>query len=233
MLKPNKDRSNRLILVLWVYTALELLTSISDILQYLLLKRIETGNFEMGEVNANDTRQQFIAIAMFLIYIGVAIVFIQWFRRAYYNLHQLSNSLSHSEGWAAGAWFVPFINLVRPFNIMKEMMYISEHILVRANLVQEDRNRERSVGIWWTLWIIVSILSNINAQIQSKSSSITVLKSSTLTDVILAFLCIPLTIFTVRMIKNYAELETYLPQIDVNNKTREIKIDDSDILDSI
>lgn len=233
MLRPNKHRSNRLILILWIYTACTLLKSISDIFQYFLLKRIDSGNFNMSEVDANDTRQSILAIVMLLMYVGVAIVFIQWFRRAYYNLHQLSNNLSHSEGWAAGAWFVPIMNLGRPFNIMKEMMSVSENMLVRANLVLEDRSRRRSVGIWWTLWITVSVLSDASARIQAKSDSIKVLMNCTLADIALALAYIPLTIFTVRMIKKYAELEEYLPQIDTTNEAREIKIDNSDILDSI
>ena len=138
MLKPNKDRSNRLIIVLWIYTSLEILTSISDIFQYFLLKRIETGNFEIGEVNANDTRQTILAFVMILMYVLAATVFIQWFRRAYYNLHQLKTNLAHSEGWAAGAWFVPIMNLGRPYMIMKEMMNVSENMLLKADLIQKD-----------------------------------------------------------------------------------------------
>lgn len=232
MLRPNKDRSNRLIIILWIYTALELLTSVSDVLQYFLLKRIETGNFEMREVNANDTRQSIVAIVMILLYIGVAIVFIQWFRRAYYNMHQLSTNLSHSEGWAAGAWFVPIMNLGRPFMIMKEMMSVAENMLIDENLIRKDNKRIRSVGIWWALWISVSVLSDVNARIQSKSEDITILANTTLVDIVLSLAYIPLTIFTVKMIKTYAELETYLPQITANG-SREIKIDDSDILDNI
>lgn len=233
MLRPNKDRSNRLILVLWIYTACTLLESVSDISQYFLLKRIEAGNFDMREIDANDTRQSIVGIVMVLVYIGVAIVFIQWFRRAYYNLHQLSKNLSFGEGWAAGAWFVPIMNLGRPFNIMKEMMSVSENMLTQANLVREDKRRRRSVGIWWTLWIAISILTDVNARIQLKSDNITVLMNSTLADIVLAFAYIPLTIFTVRMIKYYAELENYLPQLNTDNIGREIKIDNSDILDSI
>lgn len=232
MLKPNKDRSDRLIIVLWIFTALKALTSISDISQYFLLKRIQTGNFGMAEVNSNDTRQSIIALVMLLIYVGVIIVFIQWFRRAYYNLHQVSKNLSHSEGWAAGAWFVPIMNLGRPFNIMREMMTVAENLLVKANLTQTDSRRRRSVGIWWTLWLIVTILSDTNTRIQAKSENITVLANTTLIDVVLSLLYIPLTIVTVQMIRKYAELEKDLPHITVDG-TREIKIDNSDILDSI
>ena len=125
------------------------------------------------------------------------------------------------------------MNLGRPFNIMKEMMSVSENMLTQAHLIREDKRRRYSVGIWWTLWIAISILADVNARIQVKSDNITVLMNSTLADVVLAFAYIPLTIFTVRMIKYYAELENYLPQLNTDNIVREIKIDNSDILDSI
>lgn len=232
MLKPNKDRSDRAILVLWIFTTIKALSAISDVFQYFLLKRIGTGNFDMGEVNANDMRQAIIALIILLAYIAAIIVFIQWFRRAYYNLHQVSNNLSHSEGWAAGAWFVPFMNLGRPYNIMREMMTVSENLLAKANLIQKDSRRVRSVGIWWTLWIIVTILNDANARIQAKAQDLAVLTNTTLADIVLSLLYIPLTICTVQMIRKYAELEKDLPHITAN-ESREIKIDNSDILDSI
>lgn len=232
MLRPNKERSRRLILVLWIYTAFQVLASFSDIAQYFLLKRIETGNFDMDEVDSNDIRQSMVAVLLLLLLIGAGIFFIQWFRRAYYNLHQLSGKLSYGEGWAAGAWFVPIMNLGRPYTIMKEMMSVSEDMLVQANIVQEDPKRKRSVGIWWTLWIIITILGDVNARIQAKSELIEALKYTTLASILLSLAYIPLTIFTVKMIKNYAELEELLPQVTANTK-RELKIDDSEILDSI
>lgn len=231
MLRPNKERSNRLILILWIYTGIIVLTSISDILQYFLLQDIQSGNYDMMEANANDLRQSILGILKLLLYIGVGIVFIQWFRRAYYNIHQLSNSCSFTEGWAAGAWFVPFVNLGRPYKIMKEMVFIAENLLVGQGLVEADNRRHRSVGIWWTLWIIISLASNTNSRIQTKSGSIDVLMTTTLIDIIIAFAFIPLTLVTVNMIKKYAELEQYLPQL--TDKPAEIRIDDSELLDTI
>lgn len=231
MLKPNAERSNRLIIVLWIYTGFQLFTSISDILQYFLLQDIQKGTFQMEDVNANDFRQSIVGILMLLFYIGTAIFFIQWFRRAYYNIHQLSKDCSYTEGWAAGAWFVPFVNLARPYTIMKEMVSIAENLLIKHGHVEEDASRKRSVGIWWTLWIIISIISNANSRIQTKSESIDVIMTTTLIDVVLAWSFIPLTYFTVKMIKKYAELEKYLPYL--SEKRQEIKIDDSEILDAL
>lgn len=231
MLKPNSERSKRLIIFLWIYTGIQVISSISDLLQYLLLRDIQNGTYNMQEINANDLRQGIVGILILLIYIGVAIVFIQWFRRAYYNIHQLSSSCSFSEGWAAGAWFVPFVNLGRPYKIMKEMVFIAENLLIRKGLVEEDASRNRSVGIWWTLWIIISIVSSTNSRIQTKSDSIDVIMTTTLIDIVIAWSFIPLTLVTVKMIKKYAVLEQYLPQL--SEKSPEIKIDDSEILDAL
>lgn len=162
--------------------------------------------------------------------ITVAILFIQWFRRAYYNLHQISGNLSYSEGWAAGAWFVPFMNLGRPCTIMKEMVSVSESKLIEANLISEDASRKRNVGLWWTLWLVLSIGSNINTRVQIKSDDIHTLINTSIADVVLSFMYIPLTFVTVKMIRQYAELEEHLPKLE---GVTQAKVDNPDLLDTI
>lgn len=55
--------------------------------------------------------------------------------------------------------------------------------------------------------------------------------TTTLIDIVIAWSFIPLTLVTVKMIKKYAVLEQYLPQL--SEKSPEIKIDDSEILDAL
>jgi len=65
---------------------------------------------------------ELILCTIYFIFYSISVItFIMWFRRAYFNLHQKVNHLSYSEGWAAGSWFVPIINLYRPYQIMKEI----------------------------------------------------------------------------------------------------------------
>ena len=48
-------------------------------------------------------------------------IFIWWFQRTYGNLSVLGASdLRYTHGWSMGAWFVPFLNLVRPVQIANE-----------------------------------------------------------------------------------------------------------------
>jgi hypothetical protein len=52
------------------------------------------------------------------------------FRRAYRNLPALgAESPRFSSGWAVGAWFVPFLNLVRPKQIMDDIWRASDPAL--------------------------------------------------------------------------------------------------------
>ena len=81
-------------------------------MQYDLLQTVANGGFISDEaVEANDTRESFLGIIYLIAYIISGITFIMWFRRAYFNLHQKVSWLNHSEGWAAGCWFVPIVNL--------------------------------------------------------------------------------------------------------------------------
>ncbi|MEO5838213.1 MAG: DUF4328 domain-containing protein [Acidimicrobiales bacterium] len=51
-------------------------------------------------------------------YVVTGIVFVIWFQRCYKNSQALGTAnLRFSSGWAAGAWFVPFLHFVRPKQI--------------------------------------------------------------------------------------------------------------------
>lgn len=115
MLKNNKLRARNLIIIFSIIFILNIIAIISDLMQYSMLNSLE--GFTIEEAELNDLRQSIIGIIMFSVYVCCYILFILWFRRAYYNLHQVVKHLEHSEGWAAGAWFVPILNFFRPYHI--------------------------------------------------------------------------------------------------------------------
>lgn len=231
-MKPNAQRGKIAVAFIWITLVIEIIAGISNYFQMNLLISAQNGEtITMEYANANDIRQLIIALIQLLIYIGTIITFIMWFRRGYYNLHRLIKVLSFSEGWAAGTWFVPFVNLVRPYKIMKEMMYESEELLVKGNLIEPKKSRVMLVGVWWTLLLINNIATNAVTRIEIRSTDLSTLINTSGASVILSLFAIPLTIVTVKMMKSYMEMEELLPLLE--DKPREIKIDDSDILDSI
>lgn len=84
--------------------------------------------------------------------------YITWLYRVYDNLEALGATREHGLGWAIGAWFVPFLNLVRPFQIVRETFQKSGGYDVGETPV--------IVGAWWGCWVISNVLSQIGLRMQ-------------------------------------------------------------------
>jgi hypothetical protein len=99
------------------------------------------------------------------IYIATAVTFLIWIFRIYKNLDSLVNQQHRefSAGWAVGWWFVPFANLVKPFQVAREAWFDSspdieiEQTFLSASL----RTAPTYMGVWWGTWIASNIFSNV------------------------------------------------------------------------
>lgn len=206
-IRPNEQRANIAILMIWIVLAMVIITLISNYFQLELLKHALEGNsISMDEINANDTRVQLIGILYLIVYIISGITFIMWFRRAYFNLHNRLDELEYSEGWAAGSWFVPIIGLFRPYKIMKEIYEENLTILYRKDI---DTNiSTQFLGWWWFLWIASSVLSQISLRLSLRADDLNKLETSTTVEIIGNIIAIPLAIIAIKVIKDASTLET-------------------------
>jgi hypothetical protein len=213
-LKPNGQRAKNAITLIWIVLAFEIVALISGYLQYDLLQTVANGGEILTETaTANDNREQIIAILYMIAFIVSAITFIQWFRRAYYNLHLKVNHLSHTEGWAAGSWFVPVVNLYRPYQIMKEMYQETMELLTKKGIGFNHTFSTNALGWWWTLWIISKIIGQFIFRYSLKAESIDELTVSTFASMIINIIGIPLALITVKVIKDYLDVEPLLSEI--------------------
>ena len=118
--------------------------------------------------------------SLFLLFIGLAnsirviafvlsaVFFLIWVHRAYSNLSPLkARNLEFSPGWAVGWWFVPFANLVKPFQVMREVWCDSDpYVATESSLFSSGpRTAPTWMGVWWGLWIVSNIFSNIAGRI--------------------------------------------------------------------
>ncbi len=93
--------------------------------------------------------------------LSCGIGFLFWFRRAYGNSLAVGLPGRFGPGWAVGAWFVPFLNLVRPFQIMGEMWRHAGRERVGPYAV---------VGLWWTGFLVGNFADNIGTGMLTGSS---------------------------------------------------------------
>jgi hypothetical protein len=159
MLKNNSERGKNIIIAYWFLFGITFISIISTYFEYELLAKASTGTISPSEANANDMRQRIIGIAEFLMHVLVIVLLIMWLRRAYYNIRRLGFNTRYTDGWAAGAWFVPFMNLYAPYQIVKEV-WDNTQFKAQQNSPDPTHKPSTIIGVWWFFWIVSNIIGN-------------------------------------------------------------------------
>lgn len=95
---------------------------------------------------ANDMRVGGIAVVSLILLIATAIAFLMWVHRAYSNLPALGvTHLKYTPAWAVGGFFVPFLNLVRPYQVLSELWHRSSPF--------EKAGGGALITFWWLVWL--------------------------------------------------------------------------------
>jgi hypothetical protein len=213
-LKPNTKRARTAILLILIVLAVNIISFISNFQQYILLQSIAKGvEVSIETANANDSRASIIAIIDVIVNIISGVTFILWFRRAYFNLHQKTDNLLHTEGWAAGCWFVPVLNFYRPFQIMKELFQRTKELLQINGVIVKPKLSIWILRCWWTLWIIEIIFAKASLRLSTKAESIDQLISTTAGDMVVNIIGLPLALITIKIIHDYSKVEPMLYEI--------------------
>jgi hypothetical protein len=142
--------------------------------QYSLLGRIiaETP-VTQEEIDINDLVYGLTGILQVLVYLATAVAFCLWFHQAYKNLSLLgAKGLDFSPGWAVGFFFVPVLNLFRPYQVAKEIWEESDPFL-RAGPGQAVNESAGTavVAAWWAFFILRNIASNIGGRMMWREES--------------------------------------------------------------
>ncbi len=220
-LKENQSRARTA--KIWIQLSIALYILAIPYSFYLLYiqSKIDAFDFYPEDLQVFVIITGLIAVLGLTAFIGSAITFIQWFRRAYWNAHQLFSGLRYSEGWAAGAWFVPVFWWFGPYQIAADFYKKTEARLRQEGLVSGS-SKFHLVGWWWGLWIASSIIDNVDVRFGiSENTEIYIGIVSNLLGIGAGF-------FALKFIDNYNDLERKLSQIDEPG----IAIsDDADLLD--
>lgn len=166
-IRPNADRARTAIALLYVMLILDV-ALIG--LTFYQRKVVISGSY--SDIQSAALMIGGVALLYLAGYVVGIVMFIRWFRRAYLNLHQIEGSqLSHSEGWAAGAWFVPVVNLAWPFTIMKEIVKGTGEHAQRLTGNTYDNLMPMTIS-WWIMWLAQYLLGLVNSFVTDPDLSI-------------------------------------------------------------
>lgn len=121
--------------------------------------------------DSND-RLDAVGIAMALGWLVCVITFIAWMRRAYRNLPAIGAVQRFKPGWAVGGWFVPFLNLWRPKQIVNDIWRTGDP--QAPPTLAPSRYTELRVPWTITAWWLLFIVGNAAGRLLLRTSTGTV-----------------------------------------------------------
>ena len=202
VLRDNSVRAQQAVGVFQVLAVVLLLVVISDV-------------WYIGELSAGHTPDEIDAYGLGLVHnllpiievlalVASFVVLIRWLRRAYWNMHALRLRLEHGEGWAAGAWSVPVLNMFRPYSIVKEVWR-------QTQLVAFERVQPHVLlRIWWIVFILDRLAGNASGRLASSASTTLQLQNAASADIIAEVLGITSALLTMRVVQRIAGFEAQM-----------------------
>jgi hypothetical protein len=121
----------------------------------------DLGALEQTSESVTEMLYVWVALLQVVIFIATAVAFLLWLHRVYRNLPALGAAKpGTTPGWAVGYFFVPFVNLFKPFQVVSEIWRESTpapetHEGFGGGSVQS--HTAALVGWWWAFWLIASI----------------------------------------------------------------------------
>ena len=143
------------------YIIASTLMVLSNIHLHIFLLRAFEGEAPIPNIESEglflDAHQAIIAISTLVMVVLAFVSYARFFQRSMYNARLLEpneNTVSPMGMWL---WnIVPFASFWMPFKGVRQVWDI-----MRAN-AGEEQNYPATFGIWWILWVISSIISNIS-----------------------------------------------------------------------
>lgn len=206
-IRPNRQRAKQVINIFYIVIGFSILNLSLVTWQYFLYQSFQNDpeNIDLGLAGLSDNLDIVAGIIGLAVNVFTIVYFIRWFRRAYFNLHAIqSPEVSQPEGWAAGAWFVPFLNLVRPYQIMREIWNGTQRALPHR---YPDVAPIGLLGIWWAFYIIMGIASNVSVRLAMNVQTLDDLTGLSIASIVAEVISIPAAFLTIQVVKKVSAFE--------------------------
>jgi uncharacterized protein DUF4328 len=168
-----------------VSIVLQTIMAISFLMQLFMLYDAESGaGLDPAAANANDLRQQVIGGILVLSTLVSLITLLVWVYAVHVNLPALgATKLDFTPGWSVGWFFIPIMNLFKPYQAVSEIWY-------RSQAAPHDGRPALGaalVGWWWGLRIASAITERGFTAYSRQADTIDTLISVSWIAIILTF----------------------------------------------
>lgn len=211
-IRNNSKRAQTLMMVFGILTILLLIGLVASYLELQLLKKIQIGEYITSEeAQLNDSIQRVISIIQFGLFVTSVIVFLNWFRRAYGNLHRLrAPDLKNNESMAVWYWIIPIAVFFKPVQIMYEIWTKTQNKIRKFDPSYTFKNGGFLIGAWWFLFIVSNFVGRYVIQTAFKGDTIDEIMEASQASMIADMIHVPEALLVILIVYNISKMEDKL-----------------------
>ena len=160
---PAAGLAKAVLICIGLEAVMTLVSMVSTLLQGALLLRLQGGEVVSdGAWSRSEWRVIAVGMAVVLMAAIAGVVFLWYLARVNHNARALgAKGLSATPGWTIGYFFVPIINLYRPYQIVQELWKASAPVAGRWT----SQPGSSLVGWWWALHLLDNVANQIVARL--------------------------------------------------------------------
>ncbi len=143
-------------LSLLLYLGLVCYVAIVSLEGLALIDALEAGTGTATQAESLETRTRALAAMAVVLYLLTATLFICWMYTLRTSASVAPEAMRHSAGWTVGGWFVPILNLFRPYQIMVDLW----RGMVRPARPFQGPGQPPVpvlVTLWWGAFLVTSV----------------------------------------------------------------------------
>jgi uncharacterized protein DUF4328 len=97
-----------------------------------------------------------LAIPGVLILPVTPVLYLMWLHRVVRQLNAWGREVGATPRWAVGCWFVPFVNLVKPFRVVRSIV---------EEVGGEPLAASLQLGLWWGLFVLSRMVGRVHGRL--------------------------------------------------------------------
>lgn len=121
----------------------------------------------VDEANTVDAVDLGVSGVGALLNVVIGVLFVTWLWKAYSSNRVDPSRLHHGRGWTIGSWFVPFLNLFRPFQLVRDLR---DGIRSAMGATGPDHKRWL-VRAWWAAFLTMYLLDLVARVVDSGAAT--------------------------------------------------------------
>ena len=158
----------------------------------------------------NDTLYGAVGLVQTGLFLVTAVLWLRWLYASYRSLGTAYREVEtpgvattrFTPGWAVGYWFIPIVNLYRPYQVMAELWSGSRELVPG----RAPSRRPHLVGLWWAVYLLSGFVGRLFLRESLSAEELSGLLASTragLVNDVVGILAALLAILVIRDIRGW------------------------------